>query len=62
MHHLPAVVTLVVLPIGAVAADPAPDIKGTINRGLAFLTEDGLAWKDARRCASCHQVPFSVWA
>jgi hypothetical protein len=46
----------------AVAADPVPDVKETINRGLTFLAEDGLVWKGARRCASCHHVPFAIWA
>jgi squalene-hopene/tetraprenyl-beta-curcumene cyclase len=62
MRHLSAIVTLAVLPFGALAADPAPNVKKMIDRGLAFLTEDGLAWKDTRRCASCHHAPFTVWA
>jgi squalene-hopene/tetraprenyl-beta-curcumene cyclase len=62
MRRLSAVVTLIVLPIGAAAADPAPDVKETINRGLAFLAKDNLAWKEKRQCAECHHAPFTIWA
>src|SRR5262245_27581064 len=50
------------LPCGILAADPAPDVKGTINRGLTFLAKDNLAWKEKRKCAECHHAPFTIWA
>ena len=32
-----------------VPRDPAPDVKGTINRGLTFLAKDNLAWKESKQ-------------
>src|SRR5262245_53434283 len=62
MRRLSAIVTLVLLPTGAAGADPAPDVKETVNRGLAFLAKDNLAWKAKRQCAECHHAPFTIWA
>jgi Squalene-hopene cyclase C-terminal domain len=62
MRRLSAIVTLILLPLGAAAADPAPDVKETINRGLTFLAKDNLAWKEKRQCAECHHAPFTIWA
>jgi len=57
MRRLPAIAALLVLPLGAEAADPVPDARETINRGLAFLAKDNLAWKEKRLCAECHHAP-----
>jgi squalene-hopene/tetraprenyl-beta-curcumene cyclase len=57
-----AILTVVMLPCGALAADPGPDVKETINRGLTFLAKDNLAWKVKRKCAECHHAPFTIWA
>jgi squalene-hopene/tetraprenyl-beta-curcumene cyclase len=62
MRQLFPTLTLMALPLAAAAAEPATNVKGTIDRGLTFLVKDGLAWKDGRRCASCHHAPFTVWA
>ena len=62
MRRLSAIVTLILLPVGAAAADPAPDVKETINRGLAFLAKDNLVWRETRKCAECHHAPFTIWA
>src|SRR5687767_1836994 len=62
MRFLPAAVTLVSLPFGALAADPAPDVKGAIHRGLTFLAKDNLTWKEKKKCAECHHAPFTIWA
>jgi hypothetical protein len=62
MRRLAAVVTLILLPLGAAAADPAPDVKETINRGLSFLAKDNLTWKEKRQCTECHHAPFTIWA
>src|SRR5437773_5316061 len=62
MRRLSTLVTLVILPIGARAAGPVPDVKGTINRGLTFLAKDNLTWKEKRKCAECHHAPFTLWA
>src|SRR5262249_35845062 len=62
MRRLSAIVSLIVLPMGAAAADPVPDVKETIQRGLTFLAKDNLAWKEKRQCAECHHAPFTIWA
>src|SRR4051812_26627351 len=61
MRRLSAFV-LIVLPMGAAAADPVPNVKETITRGLTFLAKDNLAWKEKRQCAECHHAPFTLWA
>jgi squalene cyclase len=43
-------------------AAPAPDARTAIERGLAFLAKDSLAWKEAHNCASCHHAGMVVWA
>jgi hypothetical protein len=62
MRRLSAIVTLILLPVGAAAADPVPNVKETINRGLAFLAKDNVTWKGKRQCAECHHAPFTIWA
>jgi squalene cyclase len=62
MRRLSAILILVILPCGALAADPAPNVKGMIERGLTFLAKDNLAWKEKRQCAECHHAPFTIWA
>ena len=62
MRRLLAVLTLVLLSVDARGSDPAPDVKGTINRGLAFLAKDSLAWKESKQCYECHHAPFTIWA
>ena len=62
MRRLSALIVLVILPIGARAAGPIPDLKGTIERGLTFLAKDNLAWKEKNKCAECHHAPFTIWA
>jgi hypothetical protein len=61
------VVTLVVLTLlgKASAQGPRPkpaDVNATIDRGLAFLAKDALAWKKEHNCASCHHASLVVWA
>ena len=62
MRHLLAILTLVLLRVDARADDPAPDVKGAINRGLTFLAQDSLAWKASKKCYECHHAPFTIWA
>jgi len=51
------------LPTRADAAAPTDvDVRGTIERGLAFLEKGGVAWMKERACASCHHVPFLLWS
>ena len=49
----------------AFAEDAAPQsaaVGAAIDRGLAFLAKDALAWKAEHNCASCHHAAFVVWA
>ncbi|MEX2287777.1 MAG: prenyltransferase/squalene oxidase repeat-containing protein [Planctomycetaceae bacterium] len=49
----------------AIAADPAPqasDVRATIDRGIAFITKDALAWKAEHKCVSCHHASLIVWS
>src|SRR5262245_58082161 len=45
----------------AVASDP-PDVRETVQKGLAFLAAEATDWKPARKCASCHHVPMGIWS
>ena len=51
---------------GFVLADgsPAPPaiVNATIDRGLAFLVKDALAWKKEHNCASCHHAGLVIWS
>jgi hypothetical protein len=38
------------------------DVDAAIDRGLAFLVKDVLAWKDQHHCASCHHAALLVWS
>src|SRR5207302_7628311 len=38
------------------------DVDATINRGLAFLVKDALAWKSEHNCVSCHHAALVVWS
>jgi len=38
------------------------DLRVTIDRSLAFLADEGIDWKEGRKCASCHHAPMMVWA
>lgn len=46
-------------------AEEAPqpsDTTAAIDRGLAFLAKDALAWKAAHNCVSCHHGSLVAWA
>lgn len=40
----------------------AQDVASTIDRGLAFLAKDSLAWKKEHNCVSCHHGALVAWA
>jgi hypothetical protein len=47
------------------AASPgvaSADVGATIDRGLAFLAKDALAWKAEHACVSCHHAGHVIWA
>src|SRR5690242_4201865 len=43
------------------AASPA-DVVATIDRGLAFLAKDAVAWKNEHNCVSCHHAGLVIWS
>src|SRR5215813_3478507 len=57
---------MVVLLAGTASAQERQDkrsaLQATIDRGLAFLVTDALAWKKEHSCASCHHASLVVWA
>jgi hypothetical protein len=56
---------LILLPAAASAADPPDDpseVNAAIDRGLAFLAKDAIAWKEEHNCVSCHHAALVVWS
>jgi squalene-hopene/tetraprenyl-beta-curcumene cyclase len=45
----------------ALAQEDAP-IRASVERSLAFLEKEGVAWMRQRDCLSCHHVPFLIWS
>ena len=65
MRSVVILVVVIILTGTASAQAPRPkpaDVKATIDRGLAFLAKDALAWKKEHNCASCHHASLVVWA
>jgi len=48
--------------VWAESPGPQPDAQATIERGLAFLAKDAVAWKEKHNCASCHHAALTIWA
>src|SRR4029079_108386 len=47
------------------SADNAPgeeQVRAVIERSLPFVMEEGERWIAEKKCVTCHQVPFMVWA
>lgn len=45
-------------------AGPAPtpaEARQTVERGLGFLEQQGIAWLDKRKCIGCHHGAWMVW-
>ena len=58
-----AALTACFLLIGASAqADEPTDVDAAIDRGLAFLAKDAVAWKEKHNCVSCHHAALIVWS
>ena len=57
---------VVVILAGTASAEDLPpkpsDVNATIDRGLAFLAKDALAWKNEHNCVSCHHAGLVVWS
>src|SRR5262245_25184277 len=46
----------------ALAGDSPTPSDAALDRGLAFLAKDALAWKADHNCVSCHHASLVVWA
>jgi hypothetical protein len=40
----------------------ASDVDAAIDRGLAFLAKDAMAWKKDHNCVSCHHAALVIWS
>jgi Prenyltransferase and squalene oxidase repeat len=54
-----------------VAAAPAPvevsspteaQVREAVGKSLPFLSQSSAAWRDNKKCVSCHQIPFTLWS
>ena len=62
MRPISFLISLTLL-VGTLRAEEAPvEVKPAIEKGLAFLAKEGVAWKETRKCSSCHQVPMALWS
>jgi len=64
MRSIVAII-VIILPGAALAQDVrarAAKVDGTIDRGVAFLVKDALAWKKEHKCVSCHHAALVVWS
>jgi squalene-hopene/tetraprenyl-beta-curcumene cyclase len=64
MRSVVALVTAI-LPGAAWAQEvrrPPSAADTTIDRGLAFLARDAMAWKDKHNCVSCHHAGLVIWS
>jgi len=61
-----AVATLVLALPGPILAQDIPQkpsgTDAAIQRGLAFLVKDALAWKEEHNCVSCHHAALVIWS
>ena len=65
MRYLLAALSVVASSGIALADAPAGQpsaVSATIDRGLAFLVKDALAWKNEHNCASCHHAGLVIWS
>ncbi len=65
MRLIAAVVVMFVVIGTASAQDPEPkpaDSSAAIDRGLAFLAKDAVAWKNEYKCVSCHHAGLVIWS
>lgn len=65
MVALNAFLALALAADAALPAKPEPtaaEARQAVTRSLGFLEQGGVAWIAERKCASCHQVPFMLWA
>src|SRR3954465_1895293 len=52
------------LSLGAAPAPALPssaDARAAAERSLPYLMKSSAAWREQRKCVTCHQVPFALW-
>ncbi len=67
MYTLPL---LIIAAIPAVELAPAPhsaevspkEVRAAVERALPYLEKSSAGWRTERKCVTCHQVPFAIWA
>src|SRR5437016_4265127 len=42
-------------------SDSSIQVRDTIDKSLAFLEKEGLAW-ETKNCVSCHHGPWMMWS
>jgi hypothetical protein len=55
---------LLALSLSAAPPQPLPsaaDARRAAERSLPFLMKSSAAWREQRKCVTCHQVPFALW-
>jgi hypothetical protein len=40
----------------------ASSVRSVIENSLPFIEREGVRWIEEKKCVTCHQVPFMVWA
>jgi hypothetical protein len=66
--HTSVLFLAAIVPSGEPAPQPHPaevtaaDVRRSVERALPFLDKSSAAWRSERKCVTCHQVPFTVWA
>lgn len=53
--------TIVIFTSSLLAEEPSEN-EVALDRGLAFLAKDAVAWKEKHKCVSCHHAGMVVWA
>jgi hypothetical protein len=65
MRYIVAALSLFISSGVALAEGPAAQpsgVRATIDRGLAFLVKDALAWQSEHKCTSCHHAGLVIWS
>jgi hypothetical protein len=44
------------------AAPTQPAMRRSVEKSLVFLRDEGVAWMETKKCASCHAVPMTLWS
>jgi hypothetical protein len=66
--HATTLALLLTLPAADAAPPPQPaevsaaEVRRAVERSLPYLEKSSAAWRSERKCVTCHQVPFTVWA